>query len=65
MREQDTSDADFTLVGAVIPGEDLYQRRLARAILAQQSAHLPGVDRNVYPAERLRRAKRLGEVSDG
>jgi hypothetical protein len=35
---------DGALVGLVGPGEDLDQRRLARAVLTQQAVHLTGPD---------------------
>ena len=49
-------------LGLVVAGEDLDERRLAGAVLAQQRDDLAGVDRDVDAAERLEGAEALGEV---
>jgi hypothetical protein len=43
-------------------GQDLHQRRLARAVLADQGVRLPGVQLDRPVGQRLHRAERLGRV---
>ena len=46
-----TVDEDLALVGLVRTGEDLDQRRLAGAVLAEQAVHLAGTDLEVDAVE--------------
>ena len=44
-------DLDVALVGLVDAGQDLHQRRLARAVLTDQAVHLAGVQGQVRVGE--------------
>ena len=50
-------------VGLHDPGEDLDQRRLSRAVVAEQADDLALVDVQVDAAERVDTAERLGDVA--
>ena len=52
-------------VGLHDAGEDLHQRRLAGAVLAEQRRHLAAVDVEVHALERVDRAVGLGDVARG
>ena len=59
---------DLALVGLLQSGDDLDERRLARAVLADQTVHGAGVDVETDLFERAHRAKRLADapqVHDG
>jgi hypothetical protein len=55
-------DEDAPLVGLVDAAQDLHQRRLARAVLAEQRVHLAPADREVDARERLHARKALGHA---
>ena len=57
-------DADAALVGRVHAGDDLDQRRLAGAVLAQQRMHLAGPHVEAYGLERLHAGKGFADVGE-
>ena len=57
------SNVIVPVVRAVHPGEDLDQRRLAGAVVADQGDHLAGVDVQVDVGERLDGAEALGDAA--
>ena len=54
--------ADGAGVGLVDAGDDLDQRRLAGAVLAEQRMHLAGADVEADPVQRAHAGKRLGDL---
>ena len=66
MRVREANDiavqADGALVGLVEAGDDLDQRRLAGAVLAEQGMHLAGADIEADPVQRAHAGKRLGDL---
>ena len=58
------AQADLAGVGAMDAGEDLDQRRLAGAVLAEQRMHLAGADVEVDSVERQRAGEALGQAGD-
>ena len=54
--------ADGAGVGLVEAGDDLDQRRLAGAVLAEQRMHLAGADVEADPVQRAHAGKRLGDL---
>ena len=57
-------EVDLPRVGLVVAAEDLDQRRLAGAVVAQQAEHLALVERQVDVAQRGHRAEALGHALD-
>jgi hypothetical protein len=55
---------DGALVGQVVAGEGLDQRRLARAVLADECVHLAGADDDVDAVERALAGEGLREPVD-
>ena len=55
-------DEDLTTVGMVEPGDDLDQRRLPCAVLAEQRVDLAGVQLDLRVVERQRAAEALGHL---
>ena len=55
--------ADFSGVGREHAGEDLDQRRLAGAVVAEQAGHLAGVHGQRDARQRLDRAKGLADIA--
>ncbi len=53
-----------TRIRLVEAGQDLDQRRLAGAVLAEETVHLAAGDREVDIVERFRAAEMLGEARD-
>ena len=56
--------AELALVWAVHPADDLDERRLARAVFAEQRVHLTGSDLEVRVDERSGRPEALGHVGE-
>ena len=54
-------EADLAVAGAEIAGDDLHQRRLARAVVAHQADHLAGEDLHVDVMQRADRAEFLAD----
>ena len=57
-------EADLAGIGGVDAGEDLDQRRLAGAVLAEQRMHLAAPDVEVDVVERQRAGEALGQAAD-
>ena len=57
-------EQDLALVEAVDPGQQLDQRRLAGAVLAQQRQDRAGADVEVDPVDRQRAAEALGDAGE-
>ena len=55
-------DLDRSLVRLKDAGEDLQQRRLARAVLSEQGMHFAGLDRQRYALERAHDAEPFGDA---
>jgi hypothetical protein len=64
-RDGPAGDLELALVRAVEARQDLDQRRLAGAVLAQQAVDLACPDLKVDGAERLDAAEVLGEPASG
>jgi hypothetical protein len=58
------ADLDGAGVRLQVARDDLHQRRLAGAVLAQQRVDLPGADLEVDPGERLHARERLRDAGD-
>jgi hypothetical protein len=54
--------AELAVVGSHDAGEDLQQRRLAGAVLADHAVHLAGLDAEAHVGQRANGAERLGDV---
>ena len=57
--------ADGAVVGLVGPGQHLDQGGLARAVLAEQTVHLAGLDVEVDAVEGPHAGERLGDAGHG
>ena len=55
---------DLAAVGLMNAGDDLNQRRLAGAVLAEQSMDFTGIKRKRYVLQRLRRVEPFGDAAD-
>ena len=58
-----TVDRDRPRVGSIEPAEDIHQRRLARAVLAEQTVDLAAAQPEVHAAQRLGGAEALGHAA--
>ena len=54
-------DTHLAVIAGVDPGDDLHQRRLARAVLAHEAMHLAGQQRKVDARQRGHAAERLAD----
>src|SRR5947207_14154252 len=55
-------EGDGACIGLLDPGEDSYEGRLARPVLAYDGDAFAGGDREVYPPQRNRPAEPLGNA---
>jgi hypothetical protein len=58
------TEEELALVGLVDAGQQLHQRRLAGAVLADQREHLAGAQVEVHVLERLDAGEALGDALD-
>ena len=63
-RDRAAVKGELALVWAVHPADDLDERRLARAVFAEQRVHLTGSDLEVRVDERSGRPEALGHVGE-
>ena len=63
-RVRPTRDLQLAPIGAHGAGDDVHQRGLPRAVLADQRVHLAGVEREFHAVQRRRRPEPLGDVAD-
>ena len=64
-RDRPPGDLELTVVRGVEARQDLDQRQLARAVLAQQAVHLAGADPEIDGVQGLDAAEVLGEPASG
>ncbi|MDF2666711.1 MAG: hypothetical protein K0R81_2561 [Microbacterium sp.] len=62
-RHRTVVDLDRPLIGALLPGEDLHERRFARAVLADHGMHAPRADREIDPVVRGERPEPLHDAA--
>src|SRR5687768_12507894 len=59
-----TVQEHLATIGLHLAGDDVHERALPRPILSQQCQHLAGVNRQIHPVERDRRAVVLRDAGD-